>query len=54
MTPIITGIDYFFARYVRFFFVMREINVFFQGQNAGVGITHEFLAQQVATLMLKI
>lgn len=53
--PIILSVDYFFARYVWFFFYMKELNVFFQDDiNAGVGITHEFLAKQVAILFLKI
>jgi len=33
---------------------MKELNVYFQGVGAGVGITHEFLAKQVSILLLKI
>lgn len=49
------SINYFFAKTVWFFFLMRELNAFFKNSEiADVGLTKEFIRKQVKLLHLKL
>lgn len=53
--PVYYGVNYFFSKYVWFFYVMRELNSFFNaGEDLGVGISHEFIQWQIFLLHLKL
>lgn len=53
--PVYYGVNYFFSKYVWFFFVMWEINsVFNRDEDLGVGISHEFIQWQLFLLRLKL
>lgn len=52
-TTVLWNVDYFFSWYIRFFFFMRQVNLFFQGtNNSGIGISKEFLEKQKAIFYL--
>jgi hypothetical protein len=47
--------NYFFSKFIRFFFSMWELNEFFASHaNLGVGISHEFIWKQINLLHLKL
>ena len=53
--PAFNTVNYFFSWYVRLFAVMKELNVFFKNsEEAGVGLTQEFIRKQVEILHLKL
>jgi hypothetical protein len=52
---VLINMDYFYSRYIRFFFFMRQINLFFQGTGeSGVGISKEFLTKQKEIFYLRL
>ena len=53
--PAINTINYFYAKYIRLFYFMWELNVFFKAsEDAGVGLTQEFIAKQIYILHTKL
>ncbi len=53
--PSINTINFFYSKYIRLFYLMRELNIFFKDSlDAGVGLTQEFIAKQIWILHTKL